>query len=811
MSRFLPILLVVGALVLGAVGISRLTYNVDLLDLLPRDLPGLAGTQMLRDTFQRPDRLVIAVEAPDPELAGKATDSLAARLQAEASLCRNVQSRPAWESNPQELAEMAAFAWWNAPPGKTRELARRLDADHLPGYLAGVVETLGVSLDGEEVALANSDPLGMTQALLETVGHATLRGGPGGSEFSSADGTFRILFAEPAAPQANYRATAVWIADLRASLSRWQTSDPAWAPVRLALTGEPAFRAEISTGMEKDMSQSVGLITLIVALLFWLLHRTLKPLVLLMAALLCANLITLGVAGLLYGSLSVMSMGFAAILIGMIEDFGVVGLHEAQNHPGEGFKAVCRRVGPGIFWSAVTTACIFGALTLSSLPGLVQLGFLTSLGILIGAAVMLFGFLPASMRLKPVRRAPAVRGWRESRGTDRLTAVLVGLAVAVAAATLVWRGLPPPRHMPGMLRPIHSEAFATFERIEQKFSPQESKETWLPVVFTASNEDSLVASLDATDRLLKAATERGEVASYFLPAGLVPRLSRQQANAPLLKALAEDKQRLRASTDEAGFTAEAFDLTARVLDFWAGWGGQLDGSTRLHWPSSSLLDGTLGAFLQPAGGKPSAAGFVVLAEGQRPADSPLARELAGRPGVHPAGWDYLNDQLRPLLGAEARRVCVPAAALLALLLPVVFRGAREIVLALGSLATGGLGLLALMSALGQTWNIVSIAAVPLTLGLGLDFTIHMIYSLRRRSQPGGGTTTGIGRALAYCGLSTGLGFGSLALAGNQGLVSLGVCAMIGVLCTLISAAFVLPWAWRMWPPKPAALADPGNE
>ena len=123
----------------------------------------------------------------------------------------------------------------------------------------------------------------------------------------------------------------------------------------------------------------------------------------------------------------------------------------------------------------------------------------------------------------------------------------------------------------------------------------------------------------------------------------------------------------------------------------------------------------------------------------------------------------------------------------------------------------GLGLLALMSALGQTWNIVSIAAVPLTLGLGLDFTIHMIYSLRRRSQPGGGTTTGIGRALAYCGLSTGLGFGSLALAGNQGLVSLGVCAMIGVLCTLISAAFVLPWAWRMWPPKPAALADPGNE
>ena len=36
-------------------------------------------------------------------------------------------------------------------------------------------------------------------------------------------------------------------------------------PIRLALTGDPAFRAEISTGMEKDMSQSVGGITFIVA------------------------------------------------------------------------------------------------------------------------------------------------------------------------------------------------------------------------------------------------------------------------------------------------------------------------------------------------------------------------------------------------------------------------------------------------------------------------------------------------------------------------------------------------------------------
>ena len=373
MSKSFHILLVLVALILGAVGISRLSYNVDVLDLLPKDLPGLEGTRRMRDTFQRANRLVSAMEAPDADLMRRAEDSLEKHLQAQTGLCRQVQGKPAWEGNPQDLAEMAAYAWWNAPPEKVRALAGRLDPEHLPKHLADVVENLGVSMDGQEVALGSWDPLGMTQALLDGLGKATIQGGQGGSEFSSADGTFRIILLEPLVQDMNYRHTAAWIAAVRASLAQWQTADPAWAPVRLALTGDPAFRAEISTGMEEDMSQSVGGITIIVALLFWLLHRTLKPLLILMVALFCANLITLGVAGLLYGSLNVMSMGFAAILTGMIEDYGVVALHEAQDHPGQGFAAVVRRVGPGIFWSATTTAAIFGAMALSSLPGISQL------------------------------------------------------------------------------------------------------------------------------------------------------------------------------------------------------------------------------------------------------------------------------------------------------------------------------------------------------------------------------------------------------------------------------------------------------
>jgi len=71
-------------------------------------------------------------------------------------------------------------------------------------------------------------------------------------------------------------------------------------------------------------------------------------------------------------------------------------------------------------------------------------------------------------------------------------------------------------------------------------------------------------------------------------------------------------------------------------------------------------------------------------------------------------------------------------------------------------------------------------------------TPHRSHALRE----GGATGTGVGRARAYCGFSTGLGFGALGLSDNVGLASFGQTAMIGVLATLLTAAYIVPWAWR---------------
>ena len=207
---------------------------------------------------------------------------------------------------------------------------------------------------------------------------------------------------------------------------------------------------------------------------------------------------------------------------------------------------------------------------------------------------------------------------------------------------------------------------------------------------------------------------------------------------------------------------------------------------------SDLLEQYLGPVLRRDATGMTVCGFVQLPQQADLAQAGILAEIQQDPGVRVGGLDYLAGQLKDVLRGEVKRVLLPALAVLGGLLFLVFKNTRERLVAVGSLAFSGLLLLGAMRAAGMNWNFVNIGAVPLALGLGLDFNIHMIHALRERGSDG----HGIGRALAYCGFSTGLGFGALGLSDNMGLATFGQTAMIGVLATLLTAAFFVPWAWR---------------
>lgn len=791
--RLLFVLLVIVA---GWFGVSRLDFDVDPLSLLPQELPGLQGTRLLRE--QKRDVLLIAVQADDPALVEVAAEALAEHLAAKPELCAGVRSKSLLQSDPAIIAEVVAYVWLNAPPQEVAKLIASLDPATLPAQLAKAKDTAGTSLDLQNATLSGYDPLGLAKGALQLLSNGGDMSSMMSDEFSSADGTLRLLFVSPPGKTlADYRAANAWLTQIKSEVREtWLPQQSELSNVKIGFTGDPAFQAEIATGMEGDMRQSIGAVTFIVGFLFWLLHRSVKPLFWLLLAILCANLLTLGTAGVIYGSLNVMSMGFAAILTGLIEDFGVVGLHIAREHPNEGFAAIRRRALPGVAWSAISIAGVFAMLGLSQLPGVAQLGLLSALGVLIGAAVMLFGFLPLGMKAGKLE---------EHHGTTRVAMKMQGImgwlvSIALIAATvvLITKGLPRMDFGSAVLRPDKSEAFDVFEVIEKQMMDANAEPGRnVPLIFAAQDAASLRQSMLAAQTTLHS----DEVETQVLPLALVPDAAAQQSNLKALQSLVQREDEMRKAVDAAGFTEVAFTLTQNVLKQWREWSSS-NAATPL-WPKPVVLENLGGIVSKHDKHGLMALGTIRLAQVRTLENAAVLHAVEKIPGAHPAGWAFLRTSLEPLLQREILRVCVPTAIIALILFFVVFHGWRERVFAFLVLAASGWILLGGMTLLDLQWNLMSVGAVPLCLGLGLDFTIHVMHALR---EPGATreSAASLGRSLAYCGLSTGLAFGALAAGSNRGLITLGMTAMIGVLTVLITAAFALPWLWFRKQAHPAA-------
>src|SRR5207244_10751450 len=92
--------------------------------------------------------------------------------------------------------------------------------------------------------------------------------------------------------------------------------------------------------------------------------------------------------------INVVSMGFAAMLLGLAVDYAVVHYQEALAHPEMSVPEIRSAIAPSIFWAATTTICAFLVLNFGGLPGLGQLGTLVGVGVALSACIMIFEFLP---------------------------------------------------------------------------------------------------------------------------------------------------------------------------------------------------------------------------------------------------------------------------------------------------------------------------------------------------------------------------------------------------------------------------------
>ena len=171
-----------------------------------------------------------------------------------------------------------------------------------------------------------------------------------------------------------YRECESWLKSIHAVVADLQngSSKDDWKNVVIHYTGRPVFVEEIATSMQHDMSHSVGGTATVIAILFWLTHRRWKPMLWLLALLGLILFATLALGALVLGTISVVALGFAAVLLGLAVDYAVVHYQEALSHPHMTVPEIRRAIAPSILWAAITTMCAFLVLNLGGLPGLGQ-------------------------------------------------------------------------------------------------------------------------------------------------------------------------------------------------------------------------------------------------------------------------------------------------------------------------------------------------------------------------------------------------------------------------------------------------------
>jgi len=669
--------------------------------------------------------------------------------------------------------------------------------------------------------------------------------------FLSDDQSLLFILVEPASQKGSFTGDREAIETIRKIIAALR---PEFPGVQVGVTGAPALSNDEMTAAFKD-SQAATLLAfaLTLALLVLAFARLGKSLV--MLAVLAVSLAwSVGVITLTIGHLSIFSVMFISIVVGIGIDYGIYFLfrYEEELFLGrnlkEALEITAARSGPGILYGALTAAAAFYVLALTDFRGIQELGIIAGSSILLAWLSMMTLF-PAILVLLDRRYAHRPRGRMPrahelerirvpilERLTDYPKSILAGAILftlfslwAVRTVTFDYNLL--------NLQVKGTESVIWEEKILTR-----AHRSGFNGLATAGSLAELRKKHDAFDRLPTVS----EVDSILqlIPENQPEKILTIKEFAPLVAPVRVGLARpvnLDGLADVLASLKRRFDIAASEAGP-QGPGGEVEAiraeldalrekiSRVNREEAEAALD-----YLQSQLSRDFADKFHHLQRNLRPRpvglrDVPeeLRRKFIGKSGrfllqIHPKVniWDregaraFVSD-LRtvdpdvtgtPVITYEAIRLMEKAyqqGTLYAFLVVgaltlLMFRRVRESFLALIPLVLGTLWTVGLMHLCGLKFNLANVFGLPLIVGTAAEYGLNvMARHLEGRDHGGPLLARSIVLAVVLNGLTTIAGFGSLMIAGHRGIFGLGLLLTLGMVASLAAALIVLPVLIRLF-------------
>ncbi len=777
----------VGAALAVAFGL-RLEPNV--VSLLPERGGSAALLRYVRG-FGGGDLAVLMVRGDDPEENAAVAAELAEQLGKQPS----VERATARAEVPRGLDPMLAFRYAD------REAQARLAAALTPeGMRARLRETRAMLLAPGSSALAETiaqDPLRLSQLAFERTGFgAGMRTQPSGA-FATDDGSMQLVLVQPRGQALRGADAQRFMRDADAVMSPIQRAHPR---VTLGITGGHAIAAATERMLTRDLTVSGTLSMLLASAVFALIFRRVRALLAVMPPLVLGTAWTASLATLFPGGLSAIAVAFMSVVVGVGVDTGVhvyAALLDARRDglgPAEAAIAARRKTGRSVMTAALTAGAAFGALALSDINAVRQLGILCGAGEVLTAIAILVvtpeigawferGAPPPEA---PARWTSAVAWLTATRGR-----ALVAAAVALAPIPALFLLGPPP--LAEAIVAIRPQKLAPLDVQRQIFEAFGGKRGhWVGLVA----DPDLDRARERADALVEHLTTMGnDVESVDALTAIAPATSTQLARYDARDALdlprrADD---LAQALTDLGFAAERFTdalesmrhaprTLARVEDLQRGAASIL--ATR--YLAEDQGDHLVAVYLRPTG-----------AEGATARIEQAIHALD--PNAHLTGYSRLDASLRGALTHDMPRIGLAAGALVLLALGASLRRARDVLLAALVVTAEVAAVLLLIRVLHIPLHIYDALVLPVLLGITVDECMFLLHRARatRAADVTRDTLSREGPSIAATALTTAAGFAALVGCDFDGLRDLGQVGALGSAVGLVVALIVVPAGLRL--------------
>jgi uncharacterized protein len=789
------------SVVCTAILATSLQLDSEIFNVLPGKFSSVQGLKIYDRDFEQTRELTFALlcDPNDVDKLEEFAPVFAERLRQQPWCTRVLAGSPM--STPggiRDLQSIAVPLLLNLEPSAFRETMSVLAPEKIRDRLHRLRQQIEAGSPRPEFELS-FDPLGLIAPALKPFAESTIIEQE--QPLTSPDGTMRVFLAVT-----NQQSISAFECQrLMREVNKFRAiAAEGWNGGRLQVlvTGRSAFVSEISLSMRYDVLATLLGSVLLVGTIFFVGFRRWLPLLGMALCLLLSCLVALTVGQLFFARLSMISVGFCAILVGLGVDFAILTIgryHQARSDGEPHRQAIATsiaKLGRAVFFGALTTAVGFLALVLSGSMAFSQLGVLIAIGIFVAGLFMCsILFLFVRERQEAIRHDWLFESVRKYvRWTVRNPVpMLIFSSVLLLALTAIGFSPIPPLHFEAStrsLQPKNISAGLALERIMHKMPVR-----WEPVlaIVHAANPQDLHEywqKIVAHWRKLQAA---GKIKGFSTPAALCLSPNWMQINRQQLSAIdfPAARETLEQTLDTEGFSRDSFTPAFTLLDDLQrltnpnvplpNWRAQLPKSSSWWF----LVDRYFGH--DPA----LTTGFVttnqpILSHAQ---GKDLERDLrvAGVPMIL-SGWSYALADLLPWSHHQLLIISALMAIFDISLLAVLYRDLRLWIIQVITLAFGIGAMIASMKLLQINLNLLNVLSFRLVLAIGVDYGIYLVL-VWQKTREIEHDVAGVLKPVLLAGLTAVSGFGSLALARNPALTGLGIACAIGIFWSLIATIF----------------------